>query len=117
MGRAVATGGRYDKLMGQFGQDKASIGFSIIIDAVMAAIERQGIRLETTSESFLLVYSKNSYSVALKKATKLRNEGIKTCIIKNNLSKNDADYLEYAKNAYLNKVIFIDDNGNERECL
>lgn len=117
MGRAVATGGRYDKLMGQFGQDKASIGFSIIIDAVMAAIERQGIRLETHGESYLLVYSKNSYKTALKKATKLRNEGIKTCIIKNNLSKNDADYLEYAKNAYLNKVIFIDDNGNERECL
>ncbi len=42
-GDAIASGGRYDNLVGQFGMDAPAIGMSITVDSLMNAIERQGI--------------------------------------------------------------------------
>lgn len=42
-GEAIASGGRYDNLVSQFGMDAPAIGMSITVDALMMAIERQGI--------------------------------------------------------------------------
>ena len=58
-GEPIASGGRYDKLLGQFGCDKASIGFSLIIDRLMAAINRQNIEIEVEYSGVLLVYSED----------------------------------------------------------
>lgn len=42
-GEPIASGGRYDKLCEQFGMSAPAIGMSITVDALMNAIERQGI--------------------------------------------------------------------------
>ncbi|MBO4695780.1 MAG: ATP phosphoribosyltransferase regulatory subunit [Lachnospiraceae bacterium] len=42
-GEPVASGGRYDNLVSQFGMDAPAIGMSITVDSLMMAIERQGI--------------------------------------------------------------------------
>ncbi len=41
VGSPIASGGRYDKLLQQFGKDAAAIGFVVIIDELMAALNRQ----------------------------------------------------------------------------
>lgn len=41
VGDAIAKGGRYDNLLGYFGKDAAAIGFVIIIDDVLAALNNQ----------------------------------------------------------------------------
>lgn len=56
VGEPVGGGGRYDKLIGQFGSPKASIGFSITIDLLHLAIMRQGIQVEKSPKGKLLVY-------------------------------------------------------------
>ena len=42
-GDAVVRGGRYDHLLGKFGKNTPSIGFAIIVDELMSALNRQKI--------------------------------------------------------------------------
>ena len=110
-GQAVASGGRYDKLMGQFGSDKASIGFSIVIDRLMAAIDRQKLEFSPEYSGSLIVYENEYFAKALNISNKLRADGTRVCMIKANPNKNNEQYKEYAHNSYLANVIFIDKNG------
>lgn len=40
-GDYIVTGGRYDKLLVQFGKDTPAVGFVIVVDQLMAALSRQ----------------------------------------------------------------------------
>ena len=99
-GEPIASGGRYDKLLGQFGCDKASIGFSLIIDRLMAAIEVE-------YSGVLLVYSEDKLQDAVKRANELRKDGINVCMIRKNDNKSESQYIEYAKASQLSDVVYI----------
>ena len=51
VGDAIAKGGRYDNLLGKYGTDAPSIGFSIIIDDLMSALYRQNATVEHESDA------------------------------------------------------------------
>ena len=106
-GEPIASGGRYDKLLGQFGCDKASIGFSLIIDRLMAAINRQNIEIEVEYSGVLLVYSEDKLQDAVKRANELRKDGINVCMIRKNNNKSESQYIEYAKASQLSDVVYI----------
>ncbi|MGN0327820.1 MAG: ATP phosphoribosyltransferase regulatory subunit [Lachnospira sp.] len=106
-GEPVVSGGRYDKLLGQFGCDKASIGFSITIDRLMAAISRQNIEIPVDCNGTLIVYTPEKHVEAVKEAEKLRNQGINVCMIRSNENKTCEQYQEYAANSQLSDVIYI----------
>lgn len=52
-GDAVVRGGRYDKLMEKFGKDTPSIGFAILIDELLNALNRQKVTIETDHTRYL----------------------------------------------------------------
>lgn len=109
-GEPVINGGRYDKLIGQFGCDKASIGFSINVDRLMTAIMRQGLDISVDINGVLLVYKDNlADTIAL--ADHLRKMNIPVSIVRYNENKTDEQYAEYALNSLLEKVVFIMDAG------
>lgn len=81
VGEPVANGGRYDKLIGQFGNDMASIGFCITIDLLHQALKRQKIEIQAESKSKLLVYDDENITNAIKLATYFRNQGIKAVTV------------------------------------
>lgn len=57
-GEPVASGGRYDNLVSQFGMDAPAIGMSITVDSLMMAIERQeisGILKQEPIEEYITV--------------------------------------------------------------
>ena len=57
-GEPVASGGRYDNLVSQFGMDAPAIGMSITVDSLMMAIERQeisGILKQEPVEEYITV--------------------------------------------------------------
>lgn len=105
-GEPVINGGRYDKLIGQFGCDKASIGFSINVDRLMTAIMRQGLDISVDINGVLLVY-KNNLTDTIALADRLRKMDIPVSIIRYNENKTDEQYAEYALNSRLEKVVFI----------
>ena len=108
-GEPVVNGGRYDKLLGQFGCDKASIGFSITIDRLIAALNRQNIHIPHDANGTLLVYNSDKLSDAISVSKELRSTGVNVCMIEYKDSKTDSQYIEYAKESSLVNVAFIDD--------
>lgn len=73
-GVAIADGGRYDSLIGQFGHDAPAVGFAIIIDELMSALERQEIFLPSEEIHTLLVYNEISRRVAIGIAESMRSQ-------------------------------------------
>ena len=98
-----------DKLLGQFGCDKASIGFSITIDRLIAALNRQNIHIPHDANGTLLVYNADKLGDAISVSKELRSTGVNVCMIEYKDSKSDSQYIEYAKESSLVNVAFIDD--------
>lgn len=111
-GEPVISGGRYDKLIGQFGCDKASIGFSITVDSLMAAINRQDLDISVDVSGSLLVYDANNLLTAIETADRLRKMNIPVAMIQANEKKTTAQYSEYAVSSQLADVIFLNNITN-----
>lgn len=105
VGEPFAKGGRYDKLIEQFGTDKASIGFGLTADLLHMAIMRQKIKISARSKGKLVVYSDSTLESAIKLVKYFRNSGIMATLTKSN----DEEY--YSR---YDDVISADDKTLER---
>lgn len=76
VGEPIANGGRYDKLIGQFGKECASIGFCITIDFLHQAVMRQNIDIDSRKQLKLLVYGSENLVKAISIAKDMRSRGI-----------------------------------------
>ena len=110
-GDAIATGGRYDKLLMQFGKQAASIGFGIGLDALMIALERQKIEVDTDIVGTILLYDRRQKAAAIRLAAQLRSKGTNLQLMKKYYEKSVNDYMEYAKRSYIGKILYIDEIG------
>ena len=54
MGDAIAKGGRYDNLLGYFGKNAPAIGFVIIVDDLLTALNQKSVRKEDRYLTFAL---------------------------------------------------------------
>lgn len=81
VGDAIVKGGRYDTLLGRFGKEAPAIGFMVVVDDLMAALERQGIKVDLPPKAEIMEYSKDTYQEVLAKAKKLRQEGKRAVMI------------------------------------
>ncbi len=107
-GFSLLNGGRYDNLISGFGENFPSVGFSIKLNEVMAAIESQKIEVEVEKTDTLLVYTSISMDNALKTAEQLRKDGV---YIENSLLGDDIEKnIEYAKIKNLGGILFF---GND----
>lgn len=110
-GEYIASGGRYDKLIRQFGADKPSIGFSITVDYLLLALDRQKISLSTNEKpTYLIVYSESDRKAAIELSKQHRMNNINVNMIVSNGNFNDEYYVEYAKKHHMNKIITLSDN-------
>lgn len=81
VGDAIVKGGRYDTLLGRFGKDAPAIGFMVVIDDLMAALERQGIGTEVPKRAEMVEYTPDTYRKVLEEAQKLRAEGKRVVMV------------------------------------
>lgn len=97
-GDAIGKGGRYDNLLVQFGKNAPAIGFTILVDDMLSALDRQkiGISLKDFDYSVLL-YGKEDLSDAISFAVELRNSGVKTELLCKNTDKTEEDYVDFAR--------------------
>lgn len=72
VGMAVLSGGRYDSLIGNFGDDRAAIGFSINIDNLMDTMDKNNYKNE---EIYKVNYGDENVVEAFYKAKQLRKSG------------------------------------------
>lgn len=114
-GERIVTGGRYDRLVKQYGKDCAAVGFAIKLDMLMLALQRQAIPVETDIGCIMVLYERTQKEQAVHLAQKLRGEGNNVQMMKKYYEKTLSDYAAYAKRNYCSRIYFIDEQGAARE--
>jgi ATP phosphoribosyltransferase regulatory subunit len=111
-GREVLSGGRYDKLISEFGYDIPAVGFAVNVDAVAKVIVKNGGSAEMPCAD-IIVYAESGFEVeAIKKAEKLRSEGY---VVENALFDDIEIVREYAKEKKISKIVVVDSENENSE--
>ncbi|MCD7752579.1 MAG: ATP phosphoribosyltransferase regulatory subunit [Lachnospiraceae bacterium] len=76
VGDAIVKGGRYDRLLHYFGKDAPAVGFAVVVDDLMEALDYQKAPVPNARQNETVTYQdEESYQTALKEAVRLRREG------------------------------------------
>lgn len=91
LGDAVVKGGRYDRLLQQFGKAAPAIGFCMVVDDLMEALDYQKVEFSPASTRIIYYQPRisGSYEQALKETTDLRKKGTRVALIAKNDKDND----------------------------
>ncbi|MCI9337581.1 MAG: ATP phosphoribosyltransferase regulatory subunit [Lachnospiraceae bacterium] len=81
VGEAVVKGGRYDRLLQQFGKDAPAVGFVIVVDSIMEALSRQRVQLPVHREIREIICKREDYAQSLAQAQELRSQGIPVVLL------------------------------------
>lgn len=110
VGDVILTGGRYDDLLTYFGKEAPAVGFAIVVDDLMMALNSQKINPVISKDHIMLCYDKSQYGQALGLADKFRKEGKKIAMYA--LEKKDRQaYLEFANADLTDEVWFLMADG------
>ena len=111
-GEEVLSGGRYDKLISEFGYDVPAVGFAVNVNAIEKVIAKNG-ELPSVSAADVVVYAEPGCETeAFKKARELRAQGL---IVENALFDDLESVREYAMERKISKVVVIDGSSKEEE--
>lgn len=75
-GGNILSGGRYDNLIAQFGENKSATGFAIDVDGIIKSLETSGNFSDKNDEKVLLYYGEKDFKEAYEKAQQLREKRI-----------------------------------------
>ena len=108
-GDAVVRGGRYDHLLEKFGKNTPSIGFAIIVDELMSALNRQKITVRTGTRN-LLVYTEATEKWAVSLAGTFRSKGKNIEMIKREPEEEREVYEAYGKRSSIASILYLRDD-------
>ncbi len=110
-GEAIGSGGRYDSLVKHFGKDCPSVGFSICIDILMAAMDRQNISVETDNINAMFIYEHSDQNLAIKLAAYYRRHGLSIQMIRKSAEHELSEYERMAHDNCISRLMYL--NGNQ----
>lgn len=108
-GDAVVRGGRYDHLLEKFVKSTPSIGFAIIIDELMSALNRQKISVQTAKRN-LLVYTEATEKWAVSLARSFRAKGKNIEMLKREPEEEREVYEAYGKRSSIAGILYLTDD-------
>ena len=114
VGDTVLRGGRYDKLLSHFGKEAPAIGFMILVDDLMIALDSQ--KLSPDEEKYIdyLLYDKGMAKKAGKLADKMRKDGLCIECVQFATGKKIDDYVAYGYHNMVSKLYHL---TNEEKVL
>ena len=112
-GEAIASGGRYDALMKQFGKDEPAVGVVFSIDQLMEALDASHADTDIPADEVLVLYRSANRAHALEITSKLREDGIPAFLMRKNADTPLDTYKEYGKRHGVKEIRYIDDTGEE----
>lgn len=80
-GQALVRGGRYDRLLSDFGKNAAAIGFAFSVDQLMLAASSQGIAVPEIQQEHIILYHRSCRADALRLAGELRRAGERPALV------------------------------------
>ena len=108
-GDAIGKGGRYDNLLMQFGKNAPAIGFTILVDDLLSALDRQNIRIPTGDFAYsALIYEKKDSEEAIGLALQLRKSGIKTELLCRKEGETADDYIAFARSQGAGDIFVVE---------
>ena len=110
-GEYIATGGRYDKLLSQFGKDSPAIGFAIVLDRLMDALSRQNIPVEVKETNTILLYEESARKNALWLAAYLRSHGLYVQAMKRGDGLTKEDYQTMGQSRGFRNLLYLGGDG------
>ena len=113
-GDAIVKGGRYDHLIEKFGKEAASIGFAIVVDDLMSALERQKIQLPHHRKNTLIIYDDGREKEAILLAQEFRSKDKNTEILKKSKERSVEYYSEYGRRNQANSMLYLQDSSQIR---
>lgn len=103
-GEPMVKGGRYDSLLSYFGKESPAIGFAIMADQLLLALERQKIPVEIAGEQEAILYTRHHRKAAIQKATALRRREKEVTLVR---LPEDADEREAVIHAWSHASLTI----------
>lgn len=112
-GEYVVTGGRYDKLLVQFGKDAPAVGFAIVIDQLMQAMARQKLEIPVDMAHTMVLYEASARVSAIKLAGHLRGNDMKVVMVWQKPNYDLEAYLEYARRWGYSNILWLTGDGQD----
>lgn len=108
IGFPVLTGGRYDKLVEEFGMECPATGFSLGINMIMMALQRQKAVFDRPEIDSIVCYEARGRKTAFELCGELRRQGL---VVELDISNRGVDAMKkYALNRNIGGVISIFDD-------
>ena len=108
-GEEVLSGGRYDKLLAEFGYDIPAVGMAVNVDAVANVIGKKNPPVQTPPDVILFA-EQGCEAMAVRKASALRKQGL---CVEYSLFPDSELTIEYAKDRKIPKIILISEEQEE----
>lgn len=108
LGEAIASGGRYDSLVGQYGKKAPAIGCMIVIDHLLLALQRQNLIGEDIESFGILLYEPKQRVRAIALAEKYRKQGENWQLVRKSSRKDISQYLAYGKRMHAKKLWYVE---------
>lgn len=105
VGFPILSGGRYNDILANFGDNRSATGFALGINLIMMALDRQNIKAEKPQTDSIVCYNNSGRKMAFKIVEQLRKQGL---TIELDLTGRELEYLkEYAKENQIGGMIFV----------
>lgn len=110
-GDYIVTGGRYDKLLVQFGKDTPAVGFAIVVDQLMLALSRQKIEIETDMVNTAVLYEASAQTAAVRLVKHFRKHNMKVQLIRKSSRIPMEEYQNFGVRNHLSNILYLSDDG------
>lgn len=111
-GDYLVTGGRYDKLLEQFGKEAPAVGFGIVVDRVLMALDSQNIFLPAKRKDTMVLFDVSARVEAIVLAKRLREREIPVLFQRRHRTPQMDDYLQMALRRGVNRLIYVYGEGS-----
>lgn len=105
-GEPLVKGGRYNNLLEHFGNPAPAIGFGIVMEQVMNALERQNIEVPVMKGKTLIIYQESSREMAIRMAMEHRSHQMDTQCMCMEEGKTPEDYISYGKHHQFGDLVY-----------
>ena len=106
-GASVVKGGRYDRLLNYFGKNAPAVGFCVVLQPMLDALERQKLAEPAPRTRTMLLYPDFLEKLAVGMAKEHRRDGLDVALVPFARDKVLEDYIAYGKRNQFGGIVYI----------